>query len=86
MAYRSEVVTTALEQIEAARLRIRKELVGRRAIVTSEYNGQPHGRSRPSMKGRKFMIEDAHEDAGQISIVMPDELLYLGLDEVRILD
>ena len=44
-----------LERIEAA---LNKRYAGKRAVITSSYNGQPYGRSRPSMIGKTVVIED----------------------------
>lgn len=43
-------------------------LKGRRVEVISDFNDQPHGRSRPSLKGKQYTIRSADMDTGWSSI------------------
>jgi hypothetical protein len=39
------------------RMRATSLVIGRPVRILSDYNGQPYGRSRPSMKGREMTVE-----------------------------
>jgi hypothetical protein len=48
-------VTRLLDGLEAS-------LKGRKVRVLSNFNGQPWGRSKPSLKGKVFEVERVHYD------------------------
>lgn len=33
--------------------------------IISDFNDQPHGRSKPSLKGKRYKVKSAHIDASQ---------------------
>jgi len=40
-----------------------KLMVGRKAKIISDFNGQMYGKSKKSMKGREFVVESVHVSA-----------------------
>jgi len=46
----------------ALELKLNTEISGRPVRITSDWNGQPYGRSRKSMRGREMTVERAHVD------------------------
>jgi len=64
---------------------IRELLVGRSAKIISDYNGQPYGRSAPSMRGRIKSIVAVHFDLNQgVSVQLTGSRLYISIDEIEI--
>lgn len=39
---------------------INRALAGKSVEITSNFNDQPHGRSKPSLKGKRFIVKFAH--------------------------
>ena len=56
--------------------------VGQVVTVTSNYNGQPYGRSRPSQKGKKGIITSVTARGDRVWFFVGGESLALSLDEV----
>lgn len=48
-----------LIQIEAENL-----VIGKEVTITSNYNGQAYGHSKPSLKGTKFIIKSIYINSG----------------------
>jgi hypothetical protein len=60
-------------------------LVGRSAKIMSDYNGQPYGSSKPSMKGQIKSITDVHLDAHSgVSVLLVGCQLYIPLDQIKL--
>lgn len=80
---------------EMARLdrNINDMLAGRRVRITSDYNGQPYGSSRPSLRGKEYCVRAAFfsgEGGYRPEITLwldgPDHLTNaVRLDEVEVL-
>lgn len=56
--------------------------VGQEITITSNYNGQPYGRSRPSQKWNKTTIEGVRALGDCVWFSIKSEDLSLSLDEV----
>lgn len=61
-----------------------KALRGRQIVVTSNYNDQPMGTSKPSMKGKTLTIERAMVDSGRLFVVPVDCRTYMNVDEFEL--
>lgn len=74
-------------QVELARIEaaLNKRYAGKRAVITSSYNGQPYGRSRPSMLGKTVVIEDVIV-SDSILVVIEGESVALRPDELEVED
>jgi hypothetical protein len=59
-------------------------LIGKEATILSDYNGQPFGRSRPSMKGKRIVIADVAVSHTEIEVRPRGQRLYLPLAEVEV--
>jgi hypothetical protein len=46
------------DEISSLTGEVRKFLKGKTLIINTDFNGQPFGRSHPSMKGKKFIVDD----------------------------
>lgn len=76
----------ANNRVKAILAETEKALVGQRVKIVSNYNGQPHGRSKPSQRGQEGEVECVHFDPHWgPSLKLKDRDLYLGLDEVEFL-
>lgn len=54
----------AAQQVQDA---ARKLVVGKRVRVTSKFNGQPYGRSRPPLTGKILIIDSVFLDGSEVS-------------------
>ena len=54
-----KVIDQASKDLEA---RLEALVVGRSVCIASDWNGQPWGRSRPSMRGQTMVVERARLD------------------------
>lgn len=50
------LISGQMEQIKNKMADLSKHLVGRKVRIIGNYNGQPWGTSRPSLKGKEFEI------------------------------
>lgn len=69
-----------LERIGAA---LNKRYAGKRAVITSSYNGQLYGRSRPSMIGKTVVIEGVIV-SDSILVFIEGESVALRPDELEV--
>lgn len=79
------------EQAQAEFDRLKTELNahyrGRRAVVTSDFNGQPFGISRRSLQGQELRICSVSLDSDLgIRVFINGYTLSLGIDELRVLE
>ena len=51
------------EDIKEIKDKISKILIGRKVRVISDYNGQPHGKSKPKLTGKIFTITHYVDDS-----------------------
>ena len=58
--------------------KIRTSLKGRKVEILSNYNGQPHGRSKPSQRGNVLTVRDATLDLDGSDIALQLEEFALG--------
>lgn len=68
-------------------------LMGKKARIISNYNGQPYGRSKKSMNGQVRTIEGViysrrvmNDKRSAISVLLEGTRLYICLDEVEIIE
>lgn len=83
---RSEVVKLR-EQAAFYIAAIHRILVGKKAVVLSDYNGQPYGSSRPSMKGKEIEIRSISMDGialDRIDVLPEGHRCYLPLEELEV--
>lgn len=73
-----------LEQIGIHKSVIHRMLRGKTATITSDYNGQPHGSSRPSMKGKEMRIGSVHIDNDEVHVRPSGQRCYLPLSDVDV--
>ena len=60
-------------------------IVGRNVRILSAYNGQPHGRSKPSMLGEVRSVDAVHFDMQSgVSLKLKGCRLYIPLEEVEL--
>lgn len=86
----AKLAIACLADLNSINMQIGCLLVGRRCIIQSEFNGQPFGRSRKSMRGKMVTIRSAIVDFTSIKprivIFVDEELVGLELDEVVIVE
>jgi hypothetical protein len=63
------------------------ELIGKRARIITDWNGQPYGRSKRSQAGKEAIItavemDPAHDEP---SVLLKGHGLYIALSEVELL-
>ena len=58
-------------------------VVGRPVRILSDYNGQPYGRSRRSLKGETKTAERVVVDSQGIYLFLRDERVSIPIDEVE---
>lgn len=58
-------------------------VVGRPVRILSDYNGQPYGRSRRSLKGETKTAERVVVDSQGIYLFLRDERVSIPVDEVE---
>jgi len=56
------------KDVDCARIKARDLLLNKEVRITSNFNGQPHGHSRPSLKGKVFSIKNVHLEGWQCSV------------------
>ena len=59
-------------------------LVGRQAIIQSNYNGQPVGMSRKSRRGELVTIREVYLSGDRLSVFVEDWPLGMGLEELKL--
>ena len=79
-------VATCMAQIADLKNAIDKLLVGPRAIIQSDYNDQPIGRSRKSLRGEIVVIRETWLAGERLSIFVEGHRCGMGLDELRIIE
>jgi hypothetical protein len=57
--------------------------VGKRVKIISNYNGQPHGRSKPPLTGRIFEVEYVSTNDSEIQFGLKGQNLFVRLHEVE---
>lgn len=63
-----------------------KELIqGREMKILSDYNGQPYGSSKPSLKGKIFRVESVSIEGDGCQLLPKGMYVYLPIEEVEIL-
>jgi hypothetical protein len=58
-------------------------VIGRPVRILSDYNGQPYGRSKRSLKGETRTAERLHIDSHGIYLFLRDERVSIPADEVE---
>jgi hypothetical protein len=66
---------------------VRAELIGKRARIISDWNGQPYGRSKPSQEGKEAKIVQVEMDPSddEPSVLLEGYNLYIALGEIEII-
>jgi hypothetical protein len=78
-------VQSHFEAAVTAHRNARELLAGRNAKIISDYNGQPYGSSRKSMKGQVLAIEDVYFDMHWgISVRLHECTLFIRLEEIEL--
>lgn len=87
MSEAQQVIRETHSEIRALQNKLEGIFIGRTARIVSNYNGQPYGCSKPSLKGHEAEIEAIYCDPTRStpSLKLQGHDLYLGLDEVEIL-
>lgn len=67
-------------------LEAHRKLRGTFVEIRSDYNGQPYGRSRPSLRGKQCKIRSAFTDEDGLHIFIEGHRLSLHRDAVRFLE
>lgn len=78
------IVAALLAGIHKLKLEIDTQLVGRRVIIQSNYNGQQLGTSRKSRRGQLVTIREVYLSGDRLSVFVEDWPLGMGLDELAI--
>lgn len=83
----ADLILQAHKEMKALHEDVEKRLIGRTARIVSKYNGQLHGRSKPTQTGQQARIECIHIDPtdNEPQIKLEGRSLYLWLREVEIL-
>ena len=68
---------------EILQLRADTLVVGRPVRILSDYNGQPYGRSRRSLRGETRTAERVHVDSRGIWLFLREERVSISVDEVE---
>ena len=76
-------VYQAAVRIEGIISKVNKNYVGKRFRVLSNYNGQPYGRSKKSMKGDILVVESIGFNDEKAYIFPKGHRLSLGINEVE---
>lgn len=80
------IVAALLAGIHKLKLEIDQQLVGRQAIIQSNYNGQPMGTSKKSRRGEMVAIREVYLSGDRLSVFVEDWPLGMGLDELAIVE
>jgi len=73
------------EQIQAAQDNLNALLSGLSVTILSNFNGQPFGRSRPSLKGKTYTVSHAfYDDFHGVCVFVRGERWSIPLREVSI--
>lgn len=73
-----------LTEAKALQLRLDTLVAGRKVKVISDFNGQPYGRSRRSLRGQTLTVERAHIDTHWgLSFATEEERLFIRENEVE---
>jgi len=56
---------------------------GRHVIITGWYNGQPHGSSKKSLKGKNFIIRHAYLDSNRLCFFLEGQNLGIDSNDVE---
>ena len=67
---------------------IRKALEGKRYKIISDFNGQPYGHSKPSLKGKVFVVRGVVVDEYEDVSVWNGNIdhCFINLDEVEFIE
>jgi len=68
---------------EILQLRADTLVVGRPVRILSDYNGQPYGRSRRSLRGETRTAEHVHVDSRGIYLFLREERVSIPVEEVE---
>lgn len=83
----SELLRILGNSIRETQKGIHEAAVGRRVRILSNYNGQPIGRSRPSLKGKVFHVTHAFwSDNNGVCLFIEDYGVSIPLNEVEFVD
>ena len=78
MALRRLVLDAEIPQLKGDSL-----IIGRPVRILSDYNGQPYGRSRRSLRGETRTAERLHITSRGISLFLREERVSIPVDEVE---
>lgn len=84
----ADKINYALIDIKNHVLEINDQVCGKKVTILSGFNGQPHGRSRKSLKGSIQTVKRATYDGGSIWLWLEDVgqcWCAIGVDEVEFL-
>jgi hypothetical protein len=72
-------------KLEAEILQLKADslVIGRPVRILSDYNGQPYGRSRRSLRGETRTAERVHIDPHGIYLFLREERVSIPVDEVE---
>ncbi len=74
------------KQIKNIETLVRKDVIDKEVKIISNYNGQPYGSSKPSLKGKVFKIKDIIIDDKQIYFHNGNiDHCYISIHEVEFL-
>lgn len=80
-AHTMQFVKSRAEEISRIEFNIKSAIVGRVVRVMSNYNGQPYGRSRKSLKGLEAKVHSAIVEFGKVYIWLEGyDVDYCALD------
>ena len=68
---------------EILQLKADSLVIGRPVRILSDYNGQPYGRSRRSLRGETRTAERVHVDSRGIWLFLREERVSISVDEVE---
>lgn len=79
----NEEVIAEMQKIHSA---VNARYVGQRALIISDYNGQPYGSSRRSLRGTTVEIKHVFIDIDGMHFLTKEHSLCLGHDELAFYD
>jgi hypothetical protein len=75
------------EKIKVIRDKVSEMLIGRQARIISNFNGQPYGTSKPSLKGKVITVKAISIDSYGCQVWDGNfDHVYLLIDEVEFLE
>jgi hypothetical protein len=76
----------AMQQVMEINQDAQEAIIGKKVRITSNYNGQPYGRSRPSLRGKIFTVSGVEIGARCTFLWLKDQRLSIDLDDVEFVE